>query len=280
MRKKSNFIERSIMGALSFLKESVFADEYASRAGFLQARDPRFSAIGIALLLLAVLLAKSIFFIACVYALCLLLAYLSSVRLGFFLKRTWFFIPLFALFIALPAIFDIFTPGRPVATFRPLGMSVSITGEGLASAAIFFMRVLTSVSLGIILALTTRHYALLKVFRMAGIPQVFVMTLGMCYRYIYLFIGIIQDTYMAIKSRAGSVSSSKRGQRIVAWNIAGLWQRSYKMQGEVYQAMLSRGFDGEVRLADDFRASAKDWAWLGCAGLLLMASIWKSYYSS
>ena len=268
------------MGALSFLKESVFADEYAAKKGFLQARDPRLKAISIGFLLISVLLAKSIFFIACIYALCLILAYLSSVRLGFFLKRTWFFIPLFALFIAVPAIFDIFTPGEPVITFRPLGMAVSITREGLASAAIFFIRVLTSVSLGIILALTTRHYALLRVFRMAGVPQVFVMTLGMCYRYIYLFIEIIQDTYTAIKSRAGYVSSSKRGQRIVAWNIAGLWQRSYKMQGEVYQAMLSRGFDGEVRVSDDFRASVKDWAWLGCAALFLTVSIWKSYYSS
>jgi len=41
MLRGNNFIERSLAGALSFLKESVFADEYAVKNGFLQSLDPR-----------------------------------------------------------------------------------------------------------------------------------------------------------------------------------------------------------------------------------------------
>lgn len=267
-RKKSRFIERSIMGALLFLKESIFADEYAARRGFLQARDPRIKFLSVMFFLLAILFSKNICFMVAMYGFCLVLAVCSSIGLGFFLKRTWAFIPVFSLFIALPALLNIFTPGEPVFSFKVFTYSLSVTRQGFASAGFFFMRVLTSVSLCVLLVLTTRHYILLKVLRTFKVPQVFVMTLGMCYRYVYLFIDIIQNTYLAIKSRIGSVSSVKGGQVLVAWNISSLWQRSYQLNEEVYQAMLSRGYRGEPAVLNDFKAKAADWLWLFAAVLI------------
>jgi len=276
--KNDFFIERSIVGALSFLKESFFADEYALRRGFLQARDPRIKFLSILLFLLAVLFSRSVYFFIGMYAFCLVLAACSSIRLGFFLKRTWIFIPLFSLFIALPALFDIFTPGEPVLSFRIFNFSLSITKQGIASASFFFMRVLTSVSLSVLLVLSTRHNSLLKVLRIFKIPQLFVMILGMCYRYVYLFIEIIQDTFMAIRSRVGFVSSVRKGQGIVAWNIASLWQRSYAMHSQVYSAMLSRGYSGEPKVMDEFSVVFKDWLWLGVAISIFGLSLWQNYY--
>jgi len=273
----NNFIERSLMGAFSFLKESIFSEEYASKKGFLQAREPRIKFVSILIFLLAVLFFRSIYFLIGMYAFCLVLAVLSSIRLGFFLKRTWIFIPLFSFFIALPALFNIFTPGEPVLSFRIFIFSLSITKQGIASASFFFMRVLTSVSLCVLLVLTTRHYILLKVLRIFRVPQVFVMTLGMCYRYVYLFIEIIENTYLAIKSRAGRVSSVKSGQGIVAWNIASLWQRSYQLNEDVYKAMLSRGYRGEPVVLNDFRIKAIDWVWLFIA-ILISGSVFYLTY--
>lgn len=278
MRRISHFIQRSMMGALSFLKESIFAEEYASRKGFLQERDPRLKTISLGLLLLSVLFTKNIIFLIGVYFFCLLLAYVSSLRLGFFLKRTWFFIPLFSLFIAIPAIFSVFSPGQPLVVFKFFGLNFSVTKEGLASSFVFIMRVLTSVSIGILLALTTRHYALLKVMSIFSVPRIFVMTLGMCYRYIYIFIEILQNTYIAIKSRVEYVTGVKKGQRVVAYSIASLWQRSYQMQNDVYQAMLSRGYDAEPKLLDEFCATFKDWIWLVAIAILFLLSLWKDYY--
>ena len=123
---------------------------------------------------------------------------------------------------------------------------------------------ITSVSFVVLLSITTRHFELLKVLRIFKIPQVFVMTLGMCYRYIFLFIGIIENTYLAIKSRVGTRIHPKRGQRIVASNIASLWQRSYRLNEDVYQAMLSRGYNGEPLVLNNFKAGWQDWLWLLC----------------
>jgi len=262
---KNNFIERSISGALAFFKESVFSDEYASKNGFLQSLDPRIRAVTFLLFILQVLFTRNIPGLLCLYAAAILLASFSKIRPGFFLKRTLIFIPLFALFIAIPALFSVFTPGEPLTTFKMAGLTLTITRQGLSGAALFVMRVTTSVSFAVLLSLTTRHFELLKVLRVFRVPQVFVMTLGMCYRYIFLFVGIIENTYLAIKSRVGTKIRPHTGQSIVANNIASLWQRSYQLNEDVYGAMLSRGYRGEPLVLTCFRTGLRDWLWLSGA---------------
>lgn len=274
MAGHNSFIERSITGALSFLKESIFAEEYASKPGFLQSLDPRIKVITIFLLIIATVLTRSIAVSCVLYALCLILAYFSQVKISFFLKRTWIFIPLFTLFIAIPALFNIFSPGEALFSLNLIGYKLSITRQGILGATLFVIRVTTSVSFAVLLSLTTRHFDLLKVLRIFGIPQIFVMTLGMCYRYIYLFLEVAENTYLAIKSRVGTRVHYKRGQHMVAWNMASLWLRSYHLNEAVYQAMLSRGYTGEPAVLENFKTRWVDWVWLFMTGLSFAALIW------
>ncbi|MCX5667998.1 MAG: cobalt ECF transporter T component CbiQ [Candidatus Omnitrophica bacterium] len=277
--KHNNFMERSIMGALSFLKESVFSDEYASRNGFLQSIDPRMKLVTFVIFLLTVLFTHSIIAALCLYVLCLALAYFSKISIGFFLKRTWIFIPLFSFFIAIPALFSIFTPGDPIAGFKALGLNLVITSQGLFGALLFVTRVIASVSFAVLLSITTKHFELLKVLRIFRIPQVFVMILGICYRYIYLFTEMIENTYLAIKSRVGRRVHYKKGQHIVAWNIASLWYRSYQLNETVYSAMLSRGYEGEPIIVNAFKTRPRDWAWLLFAGSVSVTLLYFGYKS-
>jgi len=240
--KKTNFIERSIMGALSFFKDSIYAEEYAHKKGFLQLLDSRVKVVAVLLLLILVLFVKSIPILLCLYFFCLLLSVFSKINLLFFLKRTWFFIPLFSLFITIPALFSFITPGKALFVFNS---GIIITSEGLFSAIRFISRVVASVSFVILLSLTTKSSELLKTLRVFKIPQVFVMTLGMCYRYIYLFVEIVEYTYLGIKSRVGLKVRHTKGRKLVGWNIANLWIRSYHLNNQVYNAMMSRGYRGE-----------------------------------
>ena len=265
--KSNNFIERSILGVLTFLKDSIFAEEHALAKGFLQSLDPRVKIISFLLLILQALLTGSILVLFFLYVFCLFLVLISSIDLGCFLKRTWIFIPLFSLFIAIPAIFN---PGEALLTWHVLGTNLIITRQGLAGAVIFIMRVITCVSFSVLLSLSTKHFELLKALRIFKIPQVFIMILGMCYRYVYLFVEIIQNTYLAIKSRVGIGVQYQRGQNIVAWNIATLWGRSVVLNEEVYKAMLSRGYQGEALAWNDFKIRARDWLWL----VLVVVIIW------
>lgn len=259
---RGNFIEHSIIGALAFLKESIFADEYALRKGFLQSLDPRVKTATFLLFIIQIVLTKNIIVLLYLYAICLALAYLSKIGLGFFLKRTWVFIPFFSLFIAIPALFSIFTPGEALIAFNLAGLKLTITHQGLSGAALFVARVVTSVSFAVLLSITTKHFELLKVLRIFKIPQIFVMTAGMCYRYVYLFVEIIENTYLAVKSRVGTKIHYKKGQHLVAWNIAFLWRRSYQLNEDVYKAMLSRGYHGEPATLDNLKIKTKDWLWV------------------
>jgi len=183
--KSGNFIERSILSALSFLKDSIFAEEYASKNGFLQSLDPRIKAVTFLLFIIMALFTKNILILLCLYLLSLLLSLFSKINLGFFLKRTWFFIPLFSAFIAIPALFSVFTPGEALVNFRMAGLKLTVTHQGLFGAILFVSRVITSVSFVVLLSITTKHFELLRVLRIFKIPQVFVMILGMCYRYVF-----------------------------------------------------------------------------------------------
>jgi cobalt/nickel transport system permease protein len=258
------------MGALSFFKESVFADEYAARNAFLQRRDSRIKTISFFLLLLAVLFTRNLYLIAAIYLFVLALSSLSQINLWFFLKRTWIFIPLFSLFIAIPAIFNFFSPGEPIFILGIFNLKLIITKQGLLAAALFILRVITSVSVTVLLALTTRHTELLRVLRIFHIPQIFVMTLGMCYRYIYLFAEIVENTYLAVKSRVGMRIHHKDGREVVAWSIASLWHRSYHLNNQVYNAMLSRGYKGEPKVYEDAKTNLTDWVTLACATMIFI----------
>ena len=44
--------------------------------------------------------------------------------------------------------------------------------------------------------------------------------------------------------------------------------RSLQLSGDVYSAMLSRGFRGEVYVLDDFQTSTIDWIMLALFGVL------------
>lgn len=274
----NNFIERSVVGALSFLKESVFAEEYALKKGFLQSLDARVKTITMFLFLVAALLTKNFLFLAGLYCFCLVLSCVSKIGIGYFLKRTWVFIPLFSLFIALPALFEFFSPGEPLFEIPFFfGWKGVITRQGLFSASLFVSRVITCVSFVVLLSLTTRHTQLLRVLRIFRIPEIFVMTMGMCYRYIYLFVGIVENTHRAIDSRVGRRLPYRKGQEIVTWSMASLWQRSYQLNSEVYNAMLSRGYRGEPLVLDEFKTRARDWLWLAVVLFIFAYSIYTNY---
>lgn len=274
LKKAGGFIDRTLLGVVSLLKETISNDQLASKKGFLQQWDPRFKCLSIAVMLVCILSARSVAALTLFYAMTLVLSVISGISLQFFLKRTLLFIPIFSLFIVVPAIFNVVTPGESVISLKLFSHILSITRQGIDSAVIFFMRVLTSVSIATLLMLTTRHHVLLKVLRIFKVPQIFVMTMGMTYRYIYLLLDMVQNTFTAIRSRVGFVTSTKTGRRIVALNMAGLWLKSYRLQTQVYSAMLARGYTGEPQVLDDFRAHTMDFVVLASAILCFMGTLW------
>ncbi len=270
----SGFIEGGVTAFASLLRETLENERIAARPGVLQRSDPRIKFVSIALLLAAAMLARSIPSLAVLYGICILGAGCSRISPLYFMKRTLPFIPLFSLFLAVPALFPGVSPGAPVMAIHIMALPVTVTRQGIDAASTLILRVTVSVSLATLLVLTTRHHVLLKTLRIFRVPQLFVMTIGMSYRYILLLLDIIQNTFLGMKSRVGFVTSGSTGRRIAAANMASLWLRSYRLHTQVYDAMLSRGYTGEPVVRQEFRTRGTDYLLFAAAGAALIGTLW------
>lgn len=259
-----SFLEKSLAGFADTLEQSLFAEEIARQDGLLQRLDPRVKLLGALALLLAVSFSRNLGIIVALYLLTLPIAAFSRVPLGFYLKRVWLFMPFFTGFIALPALFNLFTPGPALVTLLNFPQfTLSITQPGLVTAAFLVLRVGTSVSLTVLLILTTRWAILLRSLRVLRLPQAFVLILGMTYRYIYVLLHTANDMFLARKSRLVGRMSGAEDRRWLTASMGTLLAKSYDLSDQVYLAMQSRGFRGEVLVLDTFRMTARDWLWLG-----------------
>jgi cobalt/nickel transport system permease protein len=139
------------------------------------------------------------------------------------------------------------------------------------AALIFVMRVATSVSLVVLLLLTTKWSHLLKALRVLFVPQVFTFIISMTYRYIHLLLRLIEDVLLAKKSRVIRKNSVGEGQKWVSSQIGTMMKRSLRMSEDVYSAMVSRGFNDEMKVIDSFKMKRLDYLW--SAFLILFVSL-------
>jgi cobalt/nickel transport system permease protein len=276
-------VEELIGAFSSFLDESSYAEGYARDKGLLQFVDPRFKLVGMLWLVVCVIFVGRVEWILAIISVTILLAAVSKVRLSYYLKRVWLFIPLFTLAIAVPAMFNFIVPGQPLLMLVSKGQSwgalvspwtVSITVPGVQGAILFVLRTGAAVSLVILLALTTRWTDLLASLQSLKAPAAFVMILSMTYRYVFVLVGIAQDMSMALRSRTLTPERSGDVRRWFGATIGVLFRRSMNMSELVNLSMISRGYDGKVRKATRFRAQRFDWAFLafliGVGVILLM----------
>ena len=269
---KSDFIAKTLDETTRAIEHSIFANRYARVNGFLQHLDPRCKLVTFFSLLIVTGLSERIGILTLLYGMTLILAIVSGVSLGFFVKRVWIFIPIFTALIVLPAIFNVVTPGVPLITlftfssppvFGPfhLPSQISITHQGVMGAALLVMRVATSVSLAVLLVLTTEWIRLLKAMSVFRIPEVVILVLAMTYRYIHLFLRTVESMLLAKRSRQISDTGIRAAHGWIASRLGVLVGKSYGLSSEVHLAMISRGWSENPRLMEDFSFGAFDWIW-------------------
>ncbi len=269
-RKKKNHVQNTLNGIFNFFEDSVTSESYTTRNGILQSLDPRVKLISILALVLAISMTMDWRALLTVYLLVLIFAYLSKIGIGFFIKRVWLFIPIFAGIIALPMLFNVFYPGNSMVTLATPGPDawlgpfrlpeiISITSQGVMAAIVFTLRVATCVSATVLLVLTTPREKLFKSLRSVGVPKVYVLMLDMCYRYIFMFTDLVRAFYTAKKSRTIKKLSLLDEQKWVGGRIGYTLVKSLDMGEKVHGAMVSRGYNGDVKILEDFRLKPRDY---------------------
>ena len=158
-----------------------------------------------------------------------------------------------ALPFALAAVTVAFsTPGRPLLAVHVLGWELALTDAGLVRFASILLRSWMSVQIAVVLTASTPFPALLQAMHSLRLPRVLVAIAGFTYRYLFV---IGDEALRLMRARtARSGAPDGRGGGSVLWRarvtggMAGsLFLRSIERSERIYDAMLARGYDGEVR---------------------------------
>lgn len=259
-RSKANFIDKTITGASSVMRQALFTDDIAAQPGLLQRLDPRVKAIAMLGFVVVAAVIRNIPVLIGLYAVALALAAASRISMTYFVKRVWLFVPIFTGIVVVPATFSFITPGDVVVPLGDwFGHRVGLTSQGLRSAALIVVRVAASISFVVLLAVTTTWARLLAALRAMFLPKMFVLVLGMAYRYVFHLLGSVTDMYEARKARTVQVDTvSKSARAFVAATAGTLFGKAHSMSEEVHQAMVSRGYTGQPRTLSEFKIRPLD----------------------
>ena len=269
-RRRKDFVERTLATLARRMERALYSEELAKADGLLQCLDPRVKVVGLLALIIATAMARSLPVILGIFAVALLLALLSHVPIGTLASRVWLGALLFTGLIVLPAIF--ITPG-PIVYRMPL-FGWPITAQGMRSAVFLILRVETTATLALLLVLCTLWTHVLKSLRVLGVPVIFIVILGMTYRYIFLLLATTQDMLESRQSRMIGELTGPDKRRLASASVGVLLSKTFQLSGEVYLAMQSRGFRGEVYTLDDFQMQPRDWMALAAFILLAGLAIW------
>ncbi|MCL4870144.1 MAG: cobalt ECF transporter T component CbiQ [Anaerolineae bacterium] len=199
-------------------------------------------------------------------------ALLAHIPLSFILKRAFIVIPFTAA--AFTLLFTL--PGEPVTSFRLFTWQLTISDTGLIRFLSILARSWVSVQMAILLAAATPFYDLMHALRHLRVPSILVSIISFMYRYLFVMVDEVQRLIRARTARSAVVPGQRSGGTVmwrakVTGHLAGqLMVRSFERSDRVYNAMLARGFGGELLTLNPHLMRRQDWYAAALAILLLL----------
>jgi len=195
----------------------------------------------------------------------------SGLGLGFTFKRSFVALP-FAL-AAVTAIFSI--PGHPLAQWH-IGMLTLIpTDAGVLRFASVLVRSWLSVQMAILLVAVTAFPDIIHALGHLYVPPIIVTIIAFLYRYLFVLTDEVMRLLRARQARSAGREGAKSGGSVwwrahIAGNMAGqLFLRSYERSDRIYDAMLARGYTGQLQTLHAQKIQTADWL----AGAAAIASL-------
>lgn len=186
---------------------------------------------------------------------------LSHLGLGFSLKRSIVVLP-----FVVVAITVIFSPlGQPIAEWDLGFMTLVPTDYGVMRFLSILIRAWLSIQMAIMLVSTTQFPSLIHAFEHLHVPRILTSIIAFLYRYIFVLADEASRLMRARESRSAGLPGKKQGGNLI-WRIkivgsmAGqLFLRSYERSDRIYNAMLSRGYEGHIRTLKRHVMTRFDW---------------------
>lgn len=255
-----------------------FLDPYRTGDSPVHRMDPRVKLVlAVALILTAALTPVGAWPVyVLLFSFVLAVVVLAELGVGYVLKRASLALPF--VLAALPLLFTV--DGPPAFTL-PMGRGVvEVSGPGLERFLSIALKSWISVQAAIVLASTTTFPHLLLAMRALRVPRLLVAVFGLMWRYLFVF---ADEALRLLRARAARSSTADRpglqagGSLIWRGRVTGgmagsLFLRAFERSDRIYMAMLSRGYDGEIRTMPLPALNPGQWSILS-AGLAVLAGL-------
>jgi len=173
---------------------------------------------------------------------------ISGLGTGFTFKRSFIALP-FAL-AAITVLFSI--PGKPVTSFQFIIWNLTITDAGLLRFVSIVIRSWLSVQVAILLVAVTEFPKVIHALTHLRVPAILTVIISFLYRYLFVLTDEVMRMLRARQARSAAFTGARSGGSVawrarIAGHMAGqLFLRSYERSDRIYNAMLSRGYKGEL----------------------------------
>lgn len=182
----------------------------------------------------------------------MLLVLISRLPLGFVSKRLLLVIP-FVFSLCLLVLFT-HEGGGEIARFSFL----SITSDGLERAILIAARAMAAIILTLCMLCTMKFETTIKALEHLKIPTKLTQLLMFTYRYIFVLGDEFSSMSRSLTSRGFNKGTNLHTMTTLAKMFGMLFTRSYERADRVYDAMVSRGYDGRMETVAEFRMHKTD----------------------
>jgi len=189
----------------------------------------------------------------------------AKIPYRFYFKLLWYPILIVAITCIIIVLF--FGYQEPLTEINLLGLRWTVFKDGITLGINLFFRVAGGLSTQFFLVLTTPMTSILLILRKARIPQVLIETSSLVYRYIFVFIEVMETMHIAQELRLGYSGWIKK-IRSTALLIGNLFIRTLEQGERTFTAMNARGYDGNIRVLEDLPKPSKT----ALAGIALFAT--------
>ena len=137
-----------------------------------------------------------------------------------------------------------------ILRFSIFNIELGCTYDSILTATRLFLKSLASVSCLYFLTLSTPVFEVLSVLEKLKVPKLFLELMGLIYRFIFVLLDTANMIYISQNSRLGYLTI-RTGFNSLGKLIANLFISSYKRSQDIYIAMESRCYDGDINLIEN-----------------------------
>jgi cobalt/nickel transport system permease protein len=245
-------------------------DKFAHLKSPFHSWDPRVKIISISILILSIVLLQDLRIVVLGLSLAIILVFLSKIPFSFvFVHLRWVLFFVLALFVVI----SLTVPGNLLVKLSFL----SISREGVKLSLLISLRAISAALLIFPMIGTTRFNLTLKALQKIKIPDKLIQLLMFTYRYIFLFLDEEKRIFIGANSRGWVRKTNLSSLKTIGSLVGMLLVHSFERTEHIRDAMISRGYNGRLKILDEFTLRPKDFikaSLIIAAALLLNLSRW------